>query len=170
MSDIENPATTTVHYPSDVVPAPPEFDIDLPNGWEIGQVPGVLLASGPTSWEGPFRPNVTVAHGLAPRDVDPLDLARGYVEDMAEGSFEVIDLDRLDEDSAQLIVTLELADPAIQVLQSIVVVKVDNRPPQSGLTSVLTITASTSADRGEQDGPVLLDIVRSVRIEVPTYS
>lgn len=166
MSDADNQLRQTVHYPSAALPAPPEFELDLPADWEVGQVPGVLLAAGPATWEGPFRSNVTVAAGLAGRDADPVELARNYVSDFADGTFEIVDLDRLDEDSAQLIVQVQLADPPIQVLQSIVVVKADNRPARSELVSVVTITASSSVDRGELDGPILAAILGSLRISV----
>ena len=167
MSDIDNQLPQTVHYPSAVLPAPPEFDLDLPADWEVGQVPGVLLAAGPSTSEGPFRSNVTVSAGLVGRDVDPVEIARSYVTGFAEGTYEIIDLDHLDEDTAQLVVQVQIAEPAIAVLQSIVVIKVDNRPADSELVSVLTVTASSDVERGEIDGPILASIISSMRISIP---
>ena len=62
---------------------------------------------------------------------------------------------------------VQIAEPAIAVLQSIVVIKVDNRPADSELVSVLTVTASSDIERGEIDGPILASIISSMRISIP---
>ena len=167
MSDIQNQLSQTVRYPSEALPAPPEFEIDLPADWEAGQVPGLVLAAGPSVWDGPFRSNIAISTGLVPRDAAAKDLAATYVEDFAPGTFEIVDLDQLDEDTAQLIITVQFQEPAIQVIQSVVVVKVDNRPAHSELVSLLTITASADTARSEVDGPLLHGIIDSLRISVP---
>jgi hypothetical protein len=67
-------------------------------------------------------------------------------------------------------VTLQIAEPPVQVLQSIVVVRVDNRPADSDLVSILTLTASADVARGEVDGPLLHGIIDSIRISIPAQA
>lgn len=150
-----------IHYPSDLLPATPSFDIDLPASWEIGQIPGVLLAAGPAEWEGPFRTNVTVNAALAPRTANLENLARGYLAGLPEGSYQVDRLDASDAEFSQLVVRVTLADPPVEVLQNLLLIRSDTRPPDSDLVDVFTVTASCEVERAEDEVPVLLEIVRS---------
>src|SRR4051812_45449102 len=86
----------TVVYPSPELPATPAFELNVPPDWEVGQAPGLLLAAGPATWDGPFRTNVTISAGLASRDTSLQDLARAYVAELAEGSYQVESLEDVD--------------------------------------------------------------------------
>jgi hypothetical protein len=63
----------------------PTFEIDLPAGFELGVMPGVLIvARAPeTASRSPFRANLTVVAQELPPGVDPVALSDGSLAEQA---------------------------------------------------------------------------------------
>jgi hypothetical protein len=63
----------------------PAFEIDLPTGFELGVMPGVLVvARAPEAASAsPFRANLTVVAQQLPPGVDPVELSDGSLAEQA---------------------------------------------------------------------------------------
>ena len=63
----------------------PAFEIDLPTGFEVGVMPGVLVvARAPEAASAsPFRANLTVVAQQLPPGVDPVELSDGSLAEQA---------------------------------------------------------------------------------------
>ena len=162
MSTTESPTMRTVAFPSEELPPPAPFEIDIPVDWDAGQVPGVLLVAGPREWPGRFRPNVTVSATLVRLDVDLVPLAQAYVADSA-ATAELHNVERIDDDTVQALIEVQLEEPAMRVVQSMVLFRVRSRPELSELGDLFTVTASCDAESAEAEGQVLLPVVQSFR-------
>jgi hypothetical protein len=84
----ESAPTIRVSYPSEVLPAPPRFSVDVPRGWTAHGAPSVLAMIRPAvPADGGGGPNLTINADLVPADADPMavlqSLMRGVVRSAA---------------------------------------------------------------------------------------
>lgn len=70
--------STTVEYPSEIVPRPPRLTMDLPEDWQQVWAPETLIAVRKADdGSGRFLPNVAVTHRVVPA---PYDGDRAYAD------------------------------------------------------------------------------------------
>lgn len=66
--------SSTVSYPSEIVPRPPRLTMDLPAGWQQVWTPGTLLAvRAADDGSGRFLPNLAVTYRSTPAPYGPED-------------------------------------------------------------------------------------------------
>lgn len=72
---LEAPATVPIDYPGTFRPVP-EFTIDIPSDWLVGEFPGALFAIATPAREDGGYANVAVRHQRVSREVTVADVAR----------------------------------------------------------------------------------------------
>jgi hypothetical protein len=61
----------------------PAFEIDFPAGFELGTMPGTLVAARAPAGASPFRPNLTVIAQELPPGIDPAALSEASLAEQA---------------------------------------------------------------------------------------
>lgn len=145
-----------IRFPSAEVPAPPPFDLMLPEDWELLAVPGVVLAAAEPAVGGAFRANIVVTLQRHPAPYTESD-ARAAIERRIAGMPQV---ERLGEErvstGGRAFLSIEYAYTPPQrgtVLQSVRCTVVER--PSARAVDVIELVASCAAAAGEEGFAVL---------------
>lgn len=156
--------STTVEYPSEIVPRPPRLTMDLPQDWQQVWAPETLIAVRHVDdGTGRFLPNVAVTHRVVPA---PFDADRAYADleafvgGKAEGEVRPLRTRTID-DQEWVGTDVAFVEPEVGTVAQIHLFLLR---PRGEVVDLLQVVGSFGTAELDQDRAVVTRALESVRV------